>query len=88
MSDFKFYSGGIYNNPNCSTSPMNVNHAVVAVGYGSEAGTDYWIIKNSWNEYWGENGYFRMVRGVNMCGVADCASYPDLSGIDFELLKQ
>jgi len=63
---------------------MNVNHAVVAVGYGSENGTDYWIIKNSWNEYWGESGYFRMIRGVNMCGVADCASYPDLSGVNFD----
>jgi len=63
---------------------MNVNHAVVAVGYGTENNTDYWIIKNSWNERWGENGYFRMERGVNMCGVADCASYPDLSGVSFE----
>lgn len=76
-SDFKSYSGGVYNNPACGTSPDQVNHAVLAVGYGTdpEAG-DYWIIKNSWGSDWGEEGYFKMARGKNMCGIADCASYP------------
>jgi len=53
-----------------------VNHAVVAVGYGNEDGMDYWLIKNSWGADWGDNGFFRMQRGVNMCGVAVCNSYP------------
>lgn len=79
-SDFHFYSGGVYSSNICKNGPQDVNHAVLVVGYGNENGTDYWIIKNSWGESWGEKGYFRMQRGVNMCGIADCASYPDVYG--------
>jgi len=55
-----------------------VNHAVLAVGYGNDAetGLDYWLIKNSWGTGWGADGYFKMQRGINMCAVAQCNSYP------------
>jgi C1A family cysteine protease len=49
---------------------------VLAVGYGTENGVDYWIVKNSWSEAWGEKGFFKIQRGVNMCGVAVCNSFP------------
>lgn len=55
---------------------MDVNHAVLAVGYGTENGTDYWLIKNSWGAAWGDQGYFKMQRGVNMCGVSNCNAFP------------
>jgi len=57
-------------------SVQDVNHAVLAVGYGVENGVPYWLIKNSWGADWGDSGYFKMEMGKNMCGVATCASYP------------
>lgn len=55
---------------------MDVNHAVLLTGYGIDNGVKYWNIKNSWGAAWGASGYFKMVRGVNMCAIAQCNSYP------------
>jgi len=74
--DFMHYKSGIYSNPSCGDKPSQVNHAVLAVGYGTENGTDYWLVKNSWGVFWGSDGYFKIKRGSNMCGISDCASYP------------
>ncbi|XP_027921053.1 thiol protease aleurain-like [Vigna unguiculata] len=76
VDDFRFYKKGVYTSNTCGSTPMDVNHAVLAVGYGVEDGVPYWIIKNSWGSNWGDNGYFKMELGKNMCGVATCASYP------------
>jgi len=75
---FQFYHQGVYDGWFCGTKPSQVNHAVLAVGYGhdSKSGKDYWLVKNSWGERFGEKGYFRIVRNKNKCGLADCASYP------------
>lgn len=77
-SDFKLYSGGVYDSTVCQDGPQDVNHAVLAVGYDTDADSNkpYYIIKNSWGPDWGLDGYFWMVRNKNMCGISDCASYP------------
>jgi len=72
------YSSGIFNNPRCGTQ---LNHGVVAIGYGSQGAQEYWIVRNSWGDQWGEKGYIRMARDDNkkeagMCGICLAASYP------------
>ena len=67
---------GIYCNENCSSEKLH--HAVLVVGYGTDSSNqDYWIVKNSWGEKWGENGYIRMCRNKNNnCGIATSGIYP------------
>jgi cathepsin B len=44
-------------------------HAVKIIGWGVDSGTPYWTVANSWNQDWGEKGFFRIIRGVNECGI-------------------
>ncbi|KAM8794353.1 cathepsin K-like [Eudromia elegans] len=75
LPSFQFYSRGVYYDESCNG--QNINHAVLAVGYGAQKGTKHWIIKNSWGEEWGNKGYVLLARNRdNACGVANLASFP------------
>jgi len=54
------YSRGVFTG--CGLSRIDINHAVQLVGYGTDAGKDYWIVRNSWGSFWGENGYIRIFK--------------------------
>lgn len=64
--DFLLYKKGIYHHVSGS---FEGGHAIKILGYGIESGEKYWILANSWNKHWGENGFFRMRRGNDECGV-------------------
>ncbi|KAH3757732.1 Sarcophaga pro-cathepsin B [Pelomyxa schiedti] len=66
--DFLTYTGGIYKHV---TGASDGGHAVKFIGWGEENGEKYWLVANSWNEHWGEKGFFRILRGTNECGIED-----------------
>ena len=65
------YSRGIVDMDSEKCPISGINHAALLVGYGTDStsGLDYWIVKNQWGDYWGENGYFRIRRGNGTCGI-------------------
>jgi len=65
--EFENYKGGIFKD---TTGCTELDHAISIAGYGTdENGNDYWIGRNSWGTYWGEDGWFRLARGTNNLGV-------------------
>ncbi|KAG9152113.1 hypothetical protein Leryth_017671 [Lithospermum erythrorhizon] len=79
--DFQLYESGVFTG-SCGTQ---LDHGVIAVGYGTENGKDYWIVRNSWGPEWGEHGYIKLERNVanittGKCGIAIEASYPTKTG--------
>jgi len=84
-STWSSYSGGIY--AGCNQESPELDHGVQLVGYGTDNGEDYWLVRNSWGPTWGENGYIRLARTADeaaLCGVdtdpamgTGCADGPD-----------
>ncbi|KAF2905599.1 hypothetical protein ILUMI_00576 [Ignelater luminosus] len=66
---FQHYHSGVYDDIFCSSH--TVNHAMLIVGYTKDA----WILKNWWGKHWGENGYMRLKRNVNRCGIGNYVAY-------------
>jgi len=77
QSVFQFYTGGVMDSA-CGTQ---LDHGVLAVGYGTLGGKDYYLVKNSWGADWGVKGYIMLARGAKFnpagqCGIQMAASYP------------
>ncbi|CAG4983306.1 unnamed protein product [Parnassius apollo] len=70
-----FYSQGVYFEPKCKNKPHELDHVVLAVGYGTLNGQKYWLIKNSWSNMWGNDGYVLMSSRDNNCGVETMPTY-------------
>jgi cathepsin L len=71
QSGFQLYKSGVF----CGVCGQNLDHGVLLVGYGTDT-SDYWKVKNSWGTSWGEQGYIRMCRNKNECGLSDQPTYP------------
>lgn len=69
--DFENYVSGIYQQ---TSNTVLGGHAVKITGWGVENGVKYWKVANSWNPYWGEKGFFRILRGVDECGIESGAT--------------
>ena len=75
---FQSYSSGVITGDVCGN---NLDHGVLIVGYGTENGVDYWLVKNSWGVGWGDNGYVKIgrndtVNNLGVCGIATTPSFP------------
>jgi len=79
--NLQLYSSGILDDVSCGSEFDDLNHGVLAIGYGQgtaeENNSPFWLVKNSWGASWGEEGFFRLLKdGSNMCGISTAASYP------------
>jgi len=77
LPSFRFYKSGTYADPACKNGINDLDHEVLAVGYGTDSqGVNYWIVKNSWTTWWGHQGYIHLKIDGNVCGAATAATQP------------
>lgn len=79
---FIFYKRGVLYDDRCGKTLPQLNHAVLAVGWGEQRRKTHFILKNSWSAAWGEGGYIRVQGPANTCGVLEQPSYPRLEDSD------
>ena len=75
---FQLYKSGVITGDDCGTQ---LDHGVLIVGYGTENGQDYWLVKNSWSSSWGDDGYVKIGKSdstndIGVCGIASTPSFP------------
>lgn len=77
--DYQGYSSGVVTGTSCGTT---LNHGNVAVGFGTDSGIEYFLVRNSWGSNWGEGGYIRLGTAGNVCGIIndDTNSFPKFAG--------
>ena len=64
--DFPTYKSGVYKH---MSGKALGGHAIKIMGWGTEDNLDYWLVANSWNSDWGDHGTFKILRGINECGI-------------------
>ena len=76
---FQGYTGGIMNSSKCGT---NLDHAITAVGWGSQNGVTYYIVRNSWGPNWGDRGYINIAASgegsAGICGIQQSSCWPNM----------
>ena len=77
---FQSYSSGVLTSASCG---QNLDHGVIIVGYGTENGIKYWLVKNSWSTTWGDQGYVKIARSestndAGICGIGMQPSFPSV----------
>ncbi|XP_055383430.1 cathepsin S-like [Condylostylus longicornis] len=83
LDTFRLYRGGLYYDSNCSSTLNETNHFVTVIGYGKmndNTGKEYWLIRNSFGNDWGVNGYMFLIRNLNNhCGIGTYFIYPEVA---------
>jgi len=78
--DMLFYDSGVLRVASCKRDPKQIDHSVVLVGFGTdEQGGDYYVVRNSWSMYWGDEGYIKIARGDLDCCVTCEPGYPEVA---------
>lgn len=83
--DFLMYKSGVYHH--VSGSPLG-GHAIKVIGFGKQDGKDYWLAVNSWNEFWGDKGTFKIEMGEAGIDREFCGGEAKVSGVDDKFLEQ
>jgi len=77
-----WFEKGVLDTDACLTKgPEDLVHAVNLIGYGTEKGTDFWLVRNSWSEHWGDNGHIKVARGARDCGITLQPEYPTVGPV-------